>query len=392
MSHPVIPFADPRAAYQERADVINAAVKRVFENGIYILGPEVEAFEREFACWLNADAANPAQHAVGVGNGTDALELALRAHFSLRGLDKHAVSREAVFTVSHTAVATVAAIERAGAVPVLVDIDPATGTLDVASLQEALRAAPAAGLSPSVVIPVHIYGHPCHMTPVLAVARQAGLFVLEDCAQAHGARYEGRLVGTLGDAAAFSCYPTKNLGALGDAGVVVTADETLAAEMRALRQYGWKERYVSAISGINSRLDPVQAAVLRINLGHLDEDVARRRSIAAAYGAALGDTLVDVPHCAPWAEHAWHLYVVRVRGGKRDALLEHLRQQGVGASLHYPQAVHQQPAYKGKLLESPKGLPATEALYEQILTLPLYPQMTDTQVEQVIAGVRAWRG
>lgn len=394
MTHPLIPFADPRAAYLERASAINDAVRRVFESGMYIMGAEVEAFEQEFAAWLGADTVGTPLHAVGVANGTDALELALRGHFSLRELAKTEINRSAVFTVSHTAVATVSAIERAGAVPVLVDVDSFSGTMDERALAQALQKAVAAGLSPAAVVPVHIYGHPCHMEALMAVAQEAGLFVLEDCAQAHGARYQGRLAGTWGHTAAFSCYPTKNLGALGDAGVVTTPNAALAAEMKALRQYGWKERYVSAVTGINSRLDPVQAAVLRINLTYLDQDVARRRRIAGMYSAALAPAAVKIPQCATWAEHAWHLYVVRVSGGvaRRDALLTHLRQHGVGASLHYPQAVHQQPAYAGKFLECPCGLPATTGLYEQILTLPLYPQMTDAQVARVVDAVLAWRG
>lgn len=393
MFSPHIPFADPHAAYMQRAEKINAEIQRVLEGGWYILGEEVALFEREFASWLQGASLHDGENmrVLGVANGTDALEVGIRGLETLRGAVSSAQG-VAVFTVSHTAVATVAAIERAGAVPVLVDIDPHTLTMDAASLVQAIHLARREGLTPVGLIPVHIYGHPCHMDSLAAVAQEFGLWVLEDCAQAHGAVYADRMVGTWGDAAAFSHYPTKNLGALGDAGTVATRNAALADVFAALRQYGWKERYISALPGVNSRLDAVQAAILRVNLSYLDADIARRRALAAQYNAALADHgIVRIPHVAPWATHAWHLYVVRVPAEHRGQLLEHLRARGIGATLHYPQAVHQQPAYARRLLCSPEGLPVTTALYQEIITLPFYPHLNEAQVTRVLDAALEWR-
>ncbi|MGE0260835.1 MAG: DegT/DnrJ/EryC1/StrS family aminotransferase, partial [Alphaproteobacteria bacterium] len=244
MSHPAIPQTDPRAGYIERRAEIDAAVGRVLAGGQYILGGEVALFETAFAAWLGT------AHAVGVGSGTDAIELALRACGVGAG--------DLVFTVSHTAVATVAAIERAGAVPVLVDIEPNGFTMDPAALEEALDA-PLPG-RPAAVLPVHLYGEPADMEPIIRLARRRGLQVIEDCAQSHGALYRGRMTGGIGDIACFSFYPTKNLGAFGDAGMTATDDPALAAALREIREYGWRDRYISARIGINTRLDPIQAA------------------------------------------------------------------------------------------------------------------------------------
>ena len=405
MTRDFIPFANPQAAYTQRAEEIQAALTRVLESGVYILGEEVAGLEREFSAWLNSTLGEQVSlppHTLGVANGTDALELALRGFFALNPdiapcrLGGHS-DGTAVFAPSHTAVATVSAIERAGAIPVLVDIDPLTLTLSPSSLAGAVDTARLAGLTPAAVIAVHIYGHPCHMRHLELISQDAGLWILEDCAQAHGALYQGRMVGTLAEAAAFSCYPTKNLGALGDAGLVSTAFAPLAEEMEALRQYGWKARYISSLPGINTRLDPLQAAVLRVNLRYLDDDLRARRAIAAQYTAAFADTALVTPHTASWAEHAFHLYVIRVPRGRgklprRDALMNFLRERGIGAALHYPQPVHTQPAYKDRVLLSPDGLPETQALYEELLTLPLYPQMTQEAIERVIDGVRQWQG
>src|SRR5271170_3306998 len=274
-----IPQTDPRAGYLERKTEIDAAIARVLASGQYILGPEVAAFEAAFAAWLGLG------HAVGAGSGTDAIELALRACGIASG--------DLVFTVSHTAVATVAAIERAGAIPVLVDIEPGAFTMDPAALAAALRDPPPG--RPAAILPVHLYGEAADLAPLLELARRHGLRLIEDCAQSLGATYRGRLAGSFGDIACFSFYPTKNLAALGDAGMTATDDPGLAIALRELREYGWRERYVSARTGINTRLDPLQAAILGARLPRLADDNARRQSIAARYDAGLAGLPLQLP-------------------------------------------------------------------------------------------------
>lgn len=377
MTSPFIPFANPHAAYGQRKQEILDCVARVFDAGQYILGAEVDAFEKNFSAWLGLG------HTIACANGTDAIELALRALGVGPG--------KAVFTVSHTAVATVAAIERTGGLPVLVDIDAATYTMSPISLDEAIvylqKYRP--DVTPAVVIPVHLYGHPCDMDAVSTIATRHGLAVLEDCAQAHGACYKGCKVGTMGAAASFSFYPTKNLGALGDGGAVATNSATLAEEMAALRQYGWKARYISALPGINSRLDPVQAAILGVQLRHLDADNAARQRLAAIYTKELGTSGLILPQTAAWAQPVFHLYVVRCAEG-RDALMHFLRNKGVGTAIHYPQPVHLQPAYKARIICAPAGLSATEEIMHELISLPMFPQLGDAEVERVCAAVREW--
>ena len=372
-----IPFANPHAAYAQRKTEILDAVKRVFDAGQYILGQEVEAFENAFAAWLGLG------HVVGCANGTDAIELALRALGVGPG--------KAVFTVSQTAVATVAAIERAGGIPVLVDIDATTYTMSPTSLEEAILYLQAQypDVVASAVIPVHLYGHACDMDAIMNIASRYGLAVLEDCAQAHGARYRGNMIGTLGHAATFSFYPTKNLGALGDGGGVATNNAALAVEMVALRQYGWKERYISAIAGINSRLDPVQAAILCVQLRYLDADNAARRRLAAAYGEGLDASGLIIPEAAPWAEPVFHIFVVRCVES-RGEFMDFLRARGIGTAIHYPQPVHLQPAYAGRILINPQGLPVTERIMGELVSLPMVPQLGERAVEYVCAAVREW--
>jgi len=374
VSEPPIPQTDPRAGYLEQKADIDAAVGRVLAGGQYILGPEVDAFEREFASWLGIG------HAIGVGNGTDAIELALRACGIGAG--------DLVFTVSHTAVATVAAIERAGAVPVLIDIDPGTFTMDPESLAQALRSPPPGRTA--AVLPVHLYGQPADLAPIVDLARAHRLRVIEDCAQSHGATYRDRPTGTIGHIACFSFYPTKNLGALGDGGAAVTADPALAAALREIREYGWRERYVSAAIGINSRLDPLQAAILAVKLPALAAQNARRQAIAAVYDAGLAGVLLGLPRRRAEADHVFHQYVVRVASGVggRDALRERLRAAGIGTGIHYPVPVHLQPAYRGRLAVSPSGLPETERAAGEILSLPIYPQLGDAAAERVVAEIR----
>lgn len=368
-----IPQTDPRAGYFEHRDEIDSAIRRVMESGWYINGDEVRAFEREFAAYIGVG------HATGVGSGTDALELSLRAAGIGAG--------DLVFTVSHTAVATVAAIESAGATPVLLDIDPATYTLDVSKLEAALANPPDG--KPRAVIPVHLYGHPAELKGVLDVARRHGLRVIEDCAQSHGATLDGRITGSWGDIAAFSFYPTKNLGTFGDGGMIVTSDPELADRVRLLQQYGWKDRYVSEIAGRNSRLDELHAAILRVKLGYLDAGNARRRAIAAHYDEMLADAGLVVPAVASGAGHAYHQYAVCLE--RRDELRDFLRKEAIGSLVHYPVPVHLQPAYRGRL-HGIAPLPETERVARQVLSLPMYPQLSDQQVERVGESITRFFG
>jgi len=371
VKHSPIPQTDPRAGYLAQQGEIDAAIRRVLEGGMYILGPEAEAFERAFAAWLGV------AHAIGAGSGTDAIELALRACGIGAG--------DLVFTVSHTAVATVAAIERAGAVPVLVDVEPGGFTIDPAALEAALRRPPPG--RPAAVLPVHLYGEPTDLAPLLEIARARGLRVIEDCAQSHGALYRGRMAGSFGDFACFSFYPTKNLGALGDAGMVATSDPGLAAAAREIREYGWRERYVSAVPGINTRLDPVQAAILGIKLPRLAADNVRRQAIAARYDEALAGLPLDLPIRRADRTHVFHQYVVRT--AQRDRLREHLRSAGIGTGIHYPVPVHLQPAYHAVAV-GPSRLEHTERVCREILSLPMYPQLDDTAVDRVAAAMREY--
>ncbi len=351
------------------------------ESGWYILGEECRAFEKEFAAFLGLP------HALGVANGTDAVELALRAC----GVTAHSL----VVTVSHTAVATVSAIERIGATPVLVDVDESSYTMSPQSLQETLDAARAGSYGKSArisaVVPVHLYGQCADMDALLALA--GDIPVIEDCAQAHGARYKGKIAGSMGQAASFSFYPTKNLGAFGDGGAVCTSRQSAAEQVALLRQYGWKTRYESCISGVNSRLDELQSAFLRVRLRRLERENARRRALAALYAKGLSDIPgLRLPKPGSDYEHVYHLYVVRLTGasGARDRLAEHLRAQGMGTGIHYPLPVHQQEAYAGKIALAPSGLPATEALCPEILSLPMYPGLNDEDVARVCAAIRAF--
>ena len=358
---------NPQAQYLAHRAEIDAAIQRVLLGERYVLGDEVRAFEREFAAYVGVG------HAVGVASGTDALHLALRACGIGPG--------DEVITVSHTAVATVAAIEMSGATPVLVDIDPQTFTLDPARMAGALTPRTKA------LVPVHLYGQACDLDPLLAFAKAHGLYVVEDCAQAHGARYHGRRAGSWGHIASFSFYPTKNLGAIGDGGAVVTNDSALDAKVRLLREYGWAKRYVSQIAGFNSRLDELQAAILRVKLRHLDPDNRARVQIADRYDAQLADTGLGLPRRArtePGA-HVFHLYVVRSR--QRDALQTHLARQGVVAMIHYPVPIHAQPAYAGRIA-TPGGLAHTDAAAREVLSLPIYPELAGDELAQVVAAIR----
>ncbi|MBA2623574.1 MAG: DegT/DnrJ/EryC1/StrS family aminotransferase [Chthoniobacterales bacterium] len=356
----VIPVANPAAQFATHAPAIREAIERVLSSGRYILGPEVEAFEKEFAAFVGASSC------VGVANGTDAIALALRATGVSPG--------DEVITVSHSAVATVAAIEQIGAVPVFADIDRTSRCIDPDAIE------PLVSTRTKAIVAVHIYGQPAAMEEISQIARRHGLIVIEDCAQAHGAELRGRKVGTWGDAAAFSFYPTKNLGALGDGGAIVTSSAEIAERVRRLREYGWQERYISSVPGFNSRLDELQAAVLRVKLPSLGADNARRREIAAAYCAALDPVRIIPPAAIQDTLHAMHLFVVE--SPQRDILRDLLTVAGIGTALHYPKPIHLQSAYAGRIRGS-GALPATEALSGRILTLPVFPELTSDHVETV---------
>jgi dTDP-4-amino-4,6-dideoxygalactose transaminase len=361
-----IPQVSPKAAYESVKAEINAGVARVLESGWYLQGEEVKAFEAEFAAW------NDLAQVVGVGNGTDALELALRVFDIGQG--------DEIIAPTHTATATIAAIELTGATPVLVDIDDQTYTLDVAAVRQAITSRTRA------IIPVHLYGHPADLDSLLSIAREHNLKLLEDCAQAHGALYHGKRVGSVGDITAFSFYPTKNLGALGDGGAVGSTTPAYIERARAIAQYGWHQRYISDEVGMNTRLDELQAVILRAKLRTLDADTQRRVSIADRYTAALKGK-VTVPYVAEGCDPVYHLYVIR--HPQRDALRQHLSAKQVGTAIHYPLPNHLQPAYKGRLGEV-GSFPIAERITQEILSLPLYPELTDEQVDYVIDAVFAF--
>jgi dTDP-4-amino-4,6-dideoxygalactose transaminase len=374
MNAPIItvPQANPGAGYMALKPEIDEAVARALASGWYVLGAEGRAFEGEFAAWLGT------AHAVGCGNGTDALAL------TLRGLGVGPGT--SVATVSHTAVATVAAIEMTGASAVLIDIDPVHYTMDPAELV-AVLANPPAGLPPiAAIIPVHLYGQACDLHPILTLGARYGVPVIEDCSQAHGATLDGQKVGTFSEASCFSLYPTKNLGALGDGGVMATRDAALAEAISALRQYGWKTHYVSEAVGVNSRLDELQAAILRVKLCHLDVQNARRQGIAAAYDAALAGGPLMAPARRPNGTHVFHQYVVR--STDRAKLQAELRSHGIATGIHYPVPVHLQPAYEGRVAVGPAACRETTIASQQVFSLPMFPQLTDRQVEMVAASLR----
>lgn len=348
----MIPFLDLRAQYIELKSEIDTALARVLDSGWYILGPEVETFEADWARYCEA------QHAVGVANGLDALTLALRALDIGPG--------DEVIVPSNTYIATWLAVSGVGATPVPVEPDPATYNIDPARIEAAITPRTRA------ILPVHLYGQPADLDPILDIARRHQLRVIEDAAQAHGARYKGRRIGAHGDIVCWSFYPGKNLGALGDAGAVTTNDAALAARVALLRNYGSRQKYVNEEAGVNSRLDPIQAAVLRVKLGVLDNWTARRRAVAAAYTEELRGSGLILPHVPDWAEPAWHLYVVR--SPNRDALQAKLTEAGVGTLVHYPIPPHMQQAYAGMGI-APEAQPLARRLADEVLSLPMGPHL-----------------
>jgi dTDP-4-amino-4,6-dideoxygalactose transaminase len=360
-------FNDLQSSNCQLQDETDAAALRVLRSGWYILGPELRAFEAAFAAYHGV------KHTVGVASGTDAIELALRAAGIGPG--------DEVVTVSHTAVPTICAIERAGAVPVLVDIDETTYTMDPAAVRAAITPRTRA------IVPVHLYGQPVDMVTLSAIAQENALLLIEDCAQAHGARLNGQLVGTFGDLAAFSFYPTKNLGAVGDAGAVITNDASYAEKVRRLRTYGQVGRYEYETRGVNSRLDELQAAVLRVKLPHLDDHNAVRRGLAERYDAAFAHhAAIMTPQVRSGAEPVYHLYVVRT--AERDTLMQRLADQGVQTLIHYAVPVHLQAAYTDLGYRS-GDLPVTERICGEILSLPMHPGLHADQVDEVAETVIA---
>lgn len=360
--------ASPGAFFEEHRAEVLAAIARVVDSGWYILGQEVKAFEQEFAEHFGFCDAT------GVGNGTDAVTLALRALGIGPG--------DRVATVAHTAIATVAAIEMTGATPVFVDIDPFTYTMDPVSLARTIESCGPI----KAIVAVHLYGNLADMPAILQLAREADAYVVEDCAQAHGATLDGRFAGSMADAASFSFYPTKNLGALGDGGMVVCKMPAHNDRVRALREYGWQQRYISEVAGMNSRLDELQAAVLRIRLLHLSANNLRRAAIAAAYNEGLAKYGLVLPFAREGARHVFHQYVVR--HPQRNTVQERLKSMGIGTNIHYPVPAHCQTAYTGRIAMDPCGLQCTDAIVPEILSLPMYPELSDDAVDAVISAVR----
>ncbi len=373
----LIPQTDPCASFRKHKPAIKKAVRRVLESGWYILGKEVEAFEKEFSSFLNSGPV------VGVANGTDALVLALRG----LGLKPGA----GVVTVAHTATATVAAIELAGGVPVFTDIDPRWMVMDPQKLADTVREYRKEGQAPlQAVVVVHLYGQPADMESIRFVCQKEGLLLVEDCAQSAGASWAGRKTGTWGDAASFSFYPTKNLGALGDGGAVAAADPAVVRRIRMLREYGWSKRNMSRFPGMNSRLDEIQAAILRLKLKALDRENEKRRILAGMYRRQIRNAEIRLPEQRSGGEHVYHLFPVRT--AKRNKLRDLLKAKGIGTNIHYPYPIHLMPGYRVRCWISAGGLPETERAAREVLSLPLYPEMTAVDVGRVARKINVWAG
>ena len=363
----MIPFNQLKPLHDQHADEILEAMRRVADSGWYILGPEVTAFEEEFAQYHGVP------YAVGVANGTDAIELALLAGGIGAG--------DEVITVAHTAMASVTAIESTGATAILVDIDPNTYTLDPEKARQAITAKTRA------ILVVHIYGQAADLDALKSIADEHDILLIEDCAQAHGALYKGKKVGTIGQMGTFSFYPTKNMGAYGDGGAVITRDETFAERLGALRNYGQSTRYMHQSRGTNSRLDEMQAAILRVKLKHLDAHNKRRRDIAKCYDENLRGVII--PNVREGVQPVYHLYVIR--DDKRDALMSDLKELGVGTLIHYPIPIHRQQSHQD-LGMGEGSLPITEKTVREIVSLPMYIGLTDDEVVTVCTAINQLRG
>ena len=362
-----IPFIDLNAQYQMIACEIQQAMLGVIEKSDFILGKELEAFEKEFAEYCGV------KYAIGLDNGTSALEMALRAYDIGDG--------DEVITSAHTFIATASAIAFTGARPVLVDIDPETYNLNPNLIESTITD------KTKAIMPVHIYGQTADMDKIMDIAQRYGLIVIEDACQAHGAKYKGNRVGSIGHAAAFSFYPGKNLGAYGDGGMLVTNDEEIEDKVKMLRNYGQKEKYNHLFLAYNRRLDNIQAAILRVKLKRLDNWNEARRCAAILYSELLADTDLILPYCASYAEHIYHLYVIRTT--KRDNLQTFLKTKGISTGIHYPIPVHQQKAYE--YLKYNKGdLPITEQYASEFLSLPMFPEITEEQIYYIVENIKSF--
>jgi dTDP-4-amino-4,6-dideoxygalactose transaminase len=359
-----IPFGDLSRQYRKYKKDFDRIFSGVFEKGSYILGENLDNFEKDFASYLDI------KYAIGVANGTDALFLALKASGIGPG--------DEVITVSNTAVPTISAIDASGAAPVFADIEENSFNIDPSGIEPAITARTKA------IIPVHLYGRPCGMDKILKIASKHGLKIIEDCAQAHGAEFQGKKAGTFGDLSAFSFYPSKNLGANGDAGMVMTDNEELAGQVSLIRNYGFKTRYNSIIRGYNSRLDEIQAALLDFKLAKLDSWNKRRYEIAKKYINSFKDLPIILPEIEPGTLPVFHLFVIRIKD--RERFMQYLLKEGVAVLIHYPVPVHLQPAYE--FLGYKKGsLPVTERLSEEILSIPIYPELEDREVDYIIEKI-----
>ena len=364
----MIPFNQLKPLHTYLAKEVAEAMQRVADSGWYILGPEVKAFEQEFADYHGVP------YAVGVATGTDAIELALLAGGVGAG--------DEVITVAHTAMATVTAVESTGATAVLVDIDPLTYTMDPEKAREAITEKTRA------ILVVHIYGQPADLDALKALADEHDILLIEDCAQAHGAEYKGQKVGTIGHLGTFSFYPTKNMGAYGDGGAVITKDEALAENLMQLRNYGQTTRYTHQTRGTNSRLDEIQAAILRVKLKHLDAHNKRRNAIARIYDEKLSGVIT--PHVRDNVLHVYHLYVIRDNINTRDDLMAQLKDRGIGTLIHYPIPIHLQESHRdlGMRIGS---LPETERAAKEIISLPMYIGLCDDDVLKVCSAIQELR-
>lgn len=361
-----IPLVDLRRQYHLIRNEVGMEIREVLESGRFILGENVEAFEEEFAKYCGV------KYAVGVASGTDALMLCLKTLGVGNG--------DEVITMPNTFISTVDAISYNKAIPIFVDIEPETYTMNVYDIKRKITE------RTKVILPVHLYGHPVYMDPLLEIAEENNLYVVEDACQAHGAEYRGKKVGSLGDCACFSFYPAKNLGAYGDGGILVTDDEQIAECARMLRNYGERKKYYHAFIGYNSRLDEIQAAILRVKLKYLDEWVDARRRIARGYGELLSHVSnVTIPCEKSYAKHAYHLYVIRTE--RRDELRSWLSYRSVSTGIHYPVPVHLQEAYRHLGLID-KSFPVAEKTAMEILSLPMFPELTKTEIRYVSESVR----
>ena len=359
-----IPFGDLKRQYIAHQSEIDQAIQTVLNSGWFVLGEQGRTFEAAFAHYCGA------KHGVGVGSGTDAIHLGLRACGIQKG--------DEVITVANTATPTASGISLAGATPIFVDIDPHTYTLDPQKIEPALTPRTKA------IVPVHLYGQAANMEAILSIAQKHHLSVIEDCAQAHGTLYGHQKVGTLGDVGCFSFYPSKNLGALGDAGLVITNQDRIAHQLQLLRNYGSVTRDVHEIEGANSRLDEMQAAILNTKLTYLDINNQRRQMIAHTYRTQITHPSIQHPKEMNWGTHTYHLYVIQT--SHREALREHLSTCGIGTGIHYPTPIHKQPAYL-----SAHTLPVTEHCANQILSLPIFPELTDSEIDHITRSLQAFQ-